>query len=186
MSEDHAIDSRLDFMGLDPRSLDHIRGIKSQIMAALPGALDRFYRQVAATPETRRFFAGQPAMDSAKGRQLKHWERISSGQFDDGYVAAVTKVGEIHARIGLEPRWYIGGYAMLLEDLIGAVLKARWPKRGFGAGKSTEVGKVAVELGALAKATLLDMDYAISVYLEAAEAARKAAEAEVQIGRAHV
>jgi methyl-accepting chemotaxis protein len=115
MSQQQVLDSRLGFMGLDSAGVDRIRRIKSLIMEALPGALDDFYEQIGREPETRRFFSGRPAMDSAKSRQLSHWERISSGQFDDGYVRAVTAVGEIHARIGLEPRWYIGGYAMLLS-----------------------------------------------------------------------
>ena len=39
------------------------------------------------------------------------------------------------------------------------------------------MGQVAAELGALVKATLLDMDFAISVYLESLEAARREADA---------
>jgi len=118
-------------------------------------------------------------MSGAKNRQLAHWEIISSGQFDQNYVRAVTTVGEVHARIGLEPRWYIGGYAMLMDALIGKVIEARWPKGGFGGKKAAPPAQVSAELGALVKATLLDMDFAISVYLEAAEKARLAAEAEV-------
>ncbi|MBS0412627.1 MAG: globin-coupled sensor protein, partial [Proteobacteria bacterium] len=173
------MDSRLGFIGLDDARIDHIRKIKPLIMQALPAALDSFYSKVASEPETRRFFSGKPAMDSAKSRQLNHWDRISSGLFDNGYVDAVTTVGEVHARIGLEPRWYIGGYAMLLSSLIAAVVEARWPKGGLGLRKAPGAAALSAELGALVRATLLDMDYAISVYLEAAEAQRKATEAAV-------
>jgi methyl-accepting chemotaxis protein len=165
-------------MGLDKYKQSNLRDIKGIIMGALPGALDRFYAQVGSTPQTQKFFSSQGHVDSAKNRQVHHWEAISSGQFDERYVAAVTKVGEIHARIGLEPRWYIGGYAMVVESLIEAVVEDRWAKRKFG-GKGPTAKQLAAELGALTKATLLDMDYAISVYLEAAEEARKKAEAEV-------
>ncbi|MDP3868861.1 MAG: globin-coupled sensor protein [Phenylobacterium sp.] len=179
MTHEKSLSDRLSFMKLDAVAQQDIRDVKSVIMRDLPGALDGFYAQIQAYPETRKFFASQGHVTSAKDRQLNHWEAISSGQFDQNYVRAVTKVGEIHARIGLEPRWYIGGYALLLEALIGGVLEARWPKAGFGAKKGPSVKKVSAEVGALAKATLLDMDYAISVYLEAAEEARKKAEAEV-------
>jgi methyl-accepting chemotaxis protein len=33
------------------------------------------------------------------------------GDFDDAFMKGVMAVGHAHARIGLEPRWYIGGYA---------------------------------------------------------------------------
>ena len=147
-------------MRMDDLACESLRDIKPIIMSALPGALDTFYGQVAQRPETRAFFSGSSHMGSAKRRQIDHWETISSGRFDDGYVSAVTTVGETHARIGLEPRWYIGGYALVLEALIASVTAARWPRGGvLRRGPSPE--KVAAELGALAKATLLDMDYAI-------------------------
>ncbi|WP_374569835.1 methyl-accepting chemotaxis protein [Phenylobacterium sp.] len=165
-------------MRIDAEARNDLRRIKSILMEGLPDALDTFYGQVRSRPETRRFFSDAEHIANAKRRQLGHWEAISSGQFDETYVRAVTAVGQTHARIGLEPRWYIGGYALVIESLIAAVVKARWPKSGFG-GKGGSAKEAAAELGALAKATLLDVDYAISVYLETAEAARKQAEAEV-------
>ncbi|MFZ5718744.1 MAG: methyl-accepting chemotaxis protein [Pseudomonadota bacterium] len=179
MQENSELDRRLEFMKMDSQGRSNLRDIKSIIESSLPGALDAFYQQIGAFPETRRFFSDPRHIASAKSRQESHWDAISSAQFDARYVRAVTTVGETHARIGLEPRWYIGGYALVLEALIHAVVKARWPKARFGGARTASPDKIAAELGALAKATLLDMDFAISVYLEAAEEARKRAEAEV-------
>lgn len=179
MTQHCALGDRLNFMRLDADARSSLRSVKPILMQKLPAALDGFYAQVESHPETRRFFTSSAQTGSAKSRQIAHWDAISSARFDTTYVRAVTAVGETHARIGLEPRWYIGGYALLLNALIGAVVEARWPKGGFGSRKAKGAPEVAAELGALAKATLLDMDFAISVYLEAAEAARKRAEAEV-------
>jgi methyl-accepting chemotaxis protein len=185
MSSNDTLNDRLSFMKLSAETRDHIRSVKPVIMAELPKALDEFYKQVQNFSETRKFFNAQSHVDTAKSRQVTHWEGISSGQFDQNYVRAVTKVGEIHARIGLEPRWYIGGYALLLEGLVTGVLKARWPKGGFGA-KGPKVEQVAAELSAVGKALLLDMDYAISVYIDASEAARRKTEDHVQATNAAV
>jgi methyl-accepting chemotaxis protein len=57
-------------------------------------------------------------------------------------------------------------------------VEARLPKRTFNP-KPLPVQQIAAELSALVKATMLDMDFAISAYLSAAEAARKKAEAAV-------
>ena len=164
-------------MRMDDLACESLRDIKPIIMSALPGALDTFYGQVAQRPETRAFFSGSSHMGSAKRRQIDHWETISSGVLDDRYVAAVTTVGEVHAKIGLEPRWYIGGYALVLETLVEKILAARWPKGGFGS-KNAGSKQSAAELSALIKATLLDMDFGISVYLEALETARQEADAQ--------
>ena len=172
------IGERLEFMRLDDEARRALRSIAPHVTRALPAALDDFYQVILAHPQTRRLFDGQDQIGGARRRQIEHWRKISSAEFDEAYVAAVTAVGQVHARIGLEPRWYIGGYALLLESLIGAVLLARWPRGGLGA-RGPAFSEVAAELGALAKATLLDMDYAITVYLDAAENARRMAETEV-------
>ena len=182
MSKSDQLDERLSFMKMDELARENIRNIKQIIMRALPGALDQFYEEVDRRPETKRFFSGARHVASAKGRQVDHWDAISSGRFDDDYVRAVTTVGETHARIGLEPRWYIGGYALVLETLIAAVTAARWPGKAPWR-RQASASQVAAELGALTKATLLDMDYAISVYLAAADAARREAEAQVLAAR---
>ncbi len=177
MTSSNALAERLDFIRLTPDALQDIRGVKPIIVKELPGALDRFYESVRKTPQTLRFFSGESQITSAKNKQLAHWETISSGVLDDRYVAAVTTVGEVHAKIGLEPRWYIGGYALVLETLVEKILAARWPKGGFGS-KNAGSRQTAAELSALIKATLLDMDFGISVYLEALETARQEADAQ--------
>ncbi|SFC95437.1 methyl-accepting chemotaxis protein [Bosea sp. CRIB-10] len=179
MSSGDQLDRRLDFMQLDREARERIAGMEKSILGALPGALDAFYTQVAAFPETKAFFSNAAHMDGAKNRQISHWNRIAKGQFDQDYVRAVTTVGQIHAKIGLEPRWYIGGYALLLENLLAKVLEERWPKSRFG-GKLDGAAERGAEIGAIVKAALLDMDYAISVYLEASEAARLKIEAEAR------
>ncbi|WP_186418620.1 globin-coupled sensor protein [Bosea sp. CS1GBMeth4] len=179
MSSADQLDRRLGFMQLDGEARGRIAGLEQTILQALPRALEAFYAQIQAFPETRAFFSSPAHMEGAKNRQLSHWNRIAKAQFDADYVDAVTAVGHVHARIGLEPRWYIGGYALLLEKLLAKVLEERWPKSRFGA-KLPGAAERSAEIGAIVKATLLDMDYAISVYLEASEAARAKAQAEIR------
>ena len=63
----------------------------------------------------------------------------------------------MHHRIGLEPRWYIGGYNYVLNHLIGLAIAAnRWSH-----------GKLGPLLAAVTQRVMLDMDIAISGYQEA-------------------
>jgi methyl-accepting chemotaxis protein len=106
-------------------------------------------------------------MARAKQRQIDHWRRIVTAEFDEGWVRSVQTVGEVHARIGLEPRWYIAGYAHILAGLFRKLIEARLAGK-FGALVSGRrmASQLAAELGTLLRATLLDMDLAISVYIE--------------------
>jgi methyl-accepting chemotaxis protein len=185
MSTPKSLTERLSFMNMDSKALARLRGLKSVLMSALPSALEAFYVKIQSQAETSLLFSSQEKIAGAKTRQNRHWDRISDGNFDQSYFDAVTRVSEVHARIGLEPRWYIAGYALIAEHLIAAIVKERWPKRGF-LRKVSDPYEVSAELAALVKATFLDMDLAISVYLEASERARVAVEERTRATNAAV
>ncbi len=165
---------RLAFLGMDEAALARLRAMEGDIVASLSPGLERFYGLMIQHPQMAAFFRDARHIEFAKGRQKEHWGKVAAGAFDGAYVQGVTAVGHAHARIGLEPRWYIAGYALLLESMIGHVVKARWPSR-FGKGGAEQIG---ADVAVMVKSALLDMDYAISVYLEELDKRREAAEAE--------
>ncbi|MET3893052.1 methyl-accepting chemotaxis protein [Bosea sp. OAE506] len=171
------IHDRLDFLQIDQKTKDDVKRLKPIVAAQMPVALARFYDHIKRYPETRKFFASENMMNSARNRQISHWDIIVEGEFGDDYYRRVSIVGQTHARIGLEPRWYIGGYALVLEDLIRAAISAQSRRKGwFGGGDDSE--QLADSLASLSKVVLLDIELAVSVYFEAAEKARLEAEAK--------
>ncbi|MFN4141616.1 methyl-accepting chemotaxis protein [Aestuariivirga sp.] len=167
---DSSLSSRLAFIGLDQRARDSLRRCSASVMKVLPGLLDTFYAVIRRHPEMSKFFPTDEAVARAHRAQLDHWRIIANGDFGDEYVSKVTRVGMTHARTGLEPRWYIAGYAMLIEGLVKEVLKS--PTALMPGRRQATLDSV----GSLVRAALLDMDYAISVYIEASEEARRRAE----------
>ncbi|MBB4009417.1 globin-coupled sensor protein [Allorhizobium taibaishanense] len=170
--EKQALSKRLDFIGLDERARKVLKDLGPTIRDNMSAALDSFYKRLRMFPETARFFRSDEHMAGAKRRQQEHWGVVGTAKYDETYVEGVQSVGRAHARIGLEPRWYIGGYAVLLNELVAAVVRERWPSR-FGRGGSD---KLADEIGVVVKAALLDMDYSISIYLDILEDQRNQAE----------
>lgn len=175
-SKSQDIQDRMRFMELDANSSELIRKLKPVVERELSVGLDKFYDKVRVTPEVSKFFSSDDHMRGAKGAQMGHWGNISNGQFDGKYVAQVRTIGSVHARIGLEPRWYIGGYSLLVEHLIKTIVTEHWP-RGLLSGKNKmSADEFGSALSSLVKAVLLDMDLAISVYLEEAEKSKKEAQ----------
>lgn len=174
MSNSHSIKERLSFIGLDDKARSAMAKVKTTISGALPGGLDSFYAQVRRFPEVSRLFQGDGHMQTAKGAQQRHWDHISSAAFDESYVESVRRIGSVHARIGLEPRWYIGGYALVLESIVRALILKK-PAARFGMSARISSEETADAVGAVIKAALLDMDFVITLYLEAAEKARQEA-----------
>ncbi|ANH03363.1 globin-coupled sensor protein [Shinella sp. HZN7] len=167
---------RLDFVGLNGRQRQTLADISPVIVASLDAGLDAFYSKARVHPETARFFANEAHLQHAKSRQAEHWKSIASAKFDAQYVDAVSAVGRTHARLGLEPRWYIGGYALLVESIVRAVID-----EALGGllhrHKSKALGD---QVACVIKAALVDMDYAISIYLEVLDKQRTEAEGQQQ------
>lgn len=165
------LNERLSFIGLDPKARDTLRGLRPLIAKAIGPALTVFYDKVRNQPETRRFFSDDRHMAAAKGRQEEHWEIIASADYGEDYARRVRTIGETHARLGLEPRWYIGGYAIAAEQLIHSVVSEEWPSRlSLTKGRPREMAEA---VSVLVKAVMLDMDLSIATYLESLEDRRR-------------
>ena len=165
---------RLDFAGLGEQQRRTLATLQPLIKQTVGAALDAFYGKVKANSHTAKFFSNDSHIAHAKSRQAAHWDVIASGKYDAEYVGAVSAIGRVHARLGLEPRWYIGGYTMVLDGLLRAVVKEEM--KGFFQEKKAKA--LSENLTAIVKAALIDMDYSISVYLEALNEERERAEAE--------
>ncbi|MDE1160073.1 MAG: globin-coupled sensor protein [Neorhizobium sp.] len=167
------LNDRLNFAGIGEEQRRLLAEIRPIVRGSVGGALDTFYAKAKVHPYTSKFFANDAHIAHAKGRQVTHWDQIASGNYDSSYVDAVSAIGRTHARLGLEPRWYIGGYTMVLDGLVRAIVQHHL--KGFFYEKKAKA--VADQVSVVVKAALVDMDYAITVYLDALEARRKEAEA---------
>src|SRR5882672_6565986 len=162
MSSDNSLETRLAFLRIDQTTRATLREMAPLLAKVLPEVLDGFYALVSKFPETEKFFRNPEHMRHAKEMQLKHWSVIAAAEFSDTYVQSVTRIGETHNRLGLEPRWYIGGYNMILGGIQRAIeteVASGW----FGHRASAMKARM---LNALTAAALLDIDLAISIYLD--------------------
>ncbi|MFW7267485.1 methyl-accepting chemotaxis protein [Gluconacetobacter sp. Hr-1-5] len=174
------LQDRYEFITMDAGDYRTLHRLRPILERALPEALDALYDKIRETPEVRRFFSSEARIDHAKRAQATHWQAIIAARFDDAYVAKVRAIGEVHARIGLTPRWYIGGYTIILDRLIRAVIRETLPGTGFlvrpSAGRDLADG-----ITTLCKVVLTEIDLTVSFYLEEMEAAR----AQMRLAQEH-
>ena len=176
MPDTDMLSQRLGFNQIDAETMATLRENSAFVAAALPGLLDAFYVHVASDQNALAFFRDRAHMAHAKDMQLRHWNTILEARFDGAYIASVKKIGATHARLGLEPSLYIGGYSFLLSRL-NAMIAETLP------GRRAEARKSKLQ-AAVTKAALMDMDLSISVYLEIErEQRQKAMEQLRSLGR---
>lgn len=169
--DSQAVAKKLAFYNIGRDDLDRFPLIASALRAHAPPALDKLYDQIAATPETAKFFGSRQMMNHARDKQIEHWAGMFSGTVDRAYFDSAERIGNVHARIGLEPAWYIGAYASVLENVVNKMFS--------GLGAMFRRRKIARSVGSMIKMVLLDMEVALSTYFKAEEAARIAVIDEV-------
>jgi methyl-accepting chemotaxis protein len=157
------LQERLEFYELNRTDRSTFRRVKRSLGRHVNRALEKFYRKVGGISELKGFFSDPSRLDYAKNAQHSHWMKIFGDGLTDDYMKRAVGVGQVHARIGLEPKWYVGGYALILEEMIHGMISPGLLR--FVPGRR----KLARDVAALVKVSLLDIDVALSTYFAGAE-----------------
>ena len=156
-------DDKLAYLGIDQAARDRLAAFVPILEQSLTELLDTFYGHVAQWPPLAGLLGGGDRIAGLKGAQADHWRLLFSGRFDDAYRAQVRRVGMAHERIGLESSWYVGGYRLVLAQIVDMVTKHH----------ADRPAELAATIKAVTSAIFLDMDMALLVYDEQAKAAHQ-------------
>lgn len=158
MSHTAMIDQRLRFLEIDDTVVEDLHKARQILEPELDRMLDAFYAHVSEEPQLKSLFPDDESMARARQAQKNHWlKSLLAGEFTSDHFDRAELIGRAHARVGLTPNWYIGGYSNMLSQFIKPIL----------AEASTEGRDASAVIEALCKAVLLDLDLVIHCYLEA-------------------
>ena len=120
--------------------------------------VDDFYLHLLSFPETRKVLRDPEVTRRLLGVQREYLLSLAGPKIDDAYVAQRRRIGEVHARLGIEPRWVLGAYALYQSLLVPVVLDT---------ATSPEAPRAILQ--ALQRLLFLDASLAIDAYLEGHE-----------------
>ncbi len=155
------LQERLEFYQLS-KSQGQMRRISRRLRTPLNAALDRLYA-LAGKTKLANFFRDADHIAHARQLQFDHWLSLFSEGFNEQYHERAVRIGNVHARVGLEPKWYIAGYAVVLDTAVRKMIAPGiwsllpWRRR------------LAADIAIMVKASLVDMDLALSTYFERSE-----------------
>lgn len=162
MSTSTDLSSRLNFLRLDTETTKTLRELRAPLEDILPNVLRDFYAHVAKYPEIERFFDSKERLDFAANAQFRHWKVILTGDFSPEYIKSVKTIGTVHARIGLEPQFYLAGYTFLVDETLRRLGTKFVNKRKL----TVDYAKLNMMQSAFIRAAMLDMDLAIHFFNE--------------------
>ncbi|MEM7689766.1 MAG: globin-coupled sensor protein [Pseudomonadota bacterium] len=151
------LSERLEFYGITAHDKAH-KGVSRAVNRRIEQALDDFYAELRSRQDLASMFKDPAMMERARGAQAQHWKSVFADGVDDRFRDRAAHIGTVHARIGLEPKWYVGSYARMLEHLVEETVAPGWQR--YLPWKRAQA-KQAV---ALVKVSLLDIELALSSY----------------------
>jgi len=152
---------RIAFHGLTPDIRQIIKDNKALLSACLPQAIDRLYDHILQFKSVAKFFKDEALIHHAKKRQAVHFDLLLAADFNEDYLTSVTKIGEVHYRIGLEPNWYISSYSYLADYVTAQIGPAKDEAKTMA---MSEYHRITSLRNALICLCSFDMSCALDVY----------------------
>jgi signal transduction histidine kinase len=149
---------RLSFLNLGDEDQALLADLEPVLERHADALVAAFYRHLLSFAPTRQLLRDPAVKDRLLVKQRAYLLSLARPTFDERFVAERRRIGEVHQRIGLDPRWYLGAYALyqsLLTPIIWETAAKGDPERG------------ARTATALQKLLSFDSQVAMEAYIEA-------------------
>ena len=152
------IRSRKDFIGLADGEVHLLRELQSVIHSHADEIVDGFYRNIERYPELLEIIEGSgSSIERLRAAQKRYLVELFEGDYDEAYVERRLRIGVVHNRIGLTPRWYLGSYSVYME-LIANLIQRKY---------RFQVAKAMRAILTVNKVLTFDAQLAIDTYINA-------------------
>jgi len=158
--DEHEIARRKEFLEIRREDIQALKSLNELAITYADPVIDDFYRHILSFEETRAFFRDPKVLERVKRLQKEYFLRLTEGEYGSDYIANRLRIGTVHERVGLAPKWYLGMYSFYLRQVANRILEA-FPK---------EPAKVFSAFLSLMKLVFLDIGLAVDTYIYAREA----------------
>ncbi len=111
----HEIERRkkyLNFTDENVRTLTLLRGL---IADNIDEIIDHFYDQILTFDEMDRIIGDAETLRRLRMYQRNYVLSLFDGEYDKGYVHTRLRIGLVHKRIGVKPKFYVSAFHNLSE-----------------------------------------------------------------------
>jgi signal transduction histidine kinase len=148
-------EEQLGFFQLGPEDDRALQAQHELALRTVDEIVAAFYDHLLSFPPLADLLRAEPdRIARLQPLQRAHFMSLFEGSVDEAYFESRLRVGDAHQRIGLEPSWYIGAFALYLR------LALRTLTRETGDGQ-----RILPVLEALVKRVFLDMSLAMNTYI---------------------
>ena len=155
MSETTPLSQRLAYLNLRKFDLELLADLRPVLEEHANDFVATFYRHLLSFEPTRHLLRDPAVKERLLSKQREYLLSLAGPTIDQEYLNSRRRIGEVHERVGLEPRWYLGAYALYFSILTPLVVE-----RYVG-----DPSRASHTLIALQKLLMLDAQIAMEAYI---------------------
>lgn len=115
---------RLDMNRITPRDRAMLRDLERIIGPHMPQIVDAFYSHVGRFPEALKVVqSAGSSIEALKKTNPNYFKEIFRAEFGADFFENRLAIGEIHARVGLEPKWFFMAMSTYYEVITPLIVR---------------------------------------------------------------
>ncbi|CAH0120737.1 MULTISPECIES: globin-coupled sensor protein [unclassified Paenibacillus] len=109
---------QFEMIRLNADDLQRIRQMQPLIERHIGEITAAFYDSILGVKELEAIITSHSTIERLKKTLTAHIMEMFSGRIDEAYVGKRFRIAQVHLRIGLRPKWYMGSFQNLQNSLI--------------------------------------------------------------------
>lgn len=105
------------YLRITPADERFLTTLREAVTREADRLVDSFYEHLLSFEELSPLLESPAAVERLKGAQKYYLLSLVGGSYEEDYFEQRLRLGAVHERIGLEPQWYSGTYALFMDLL---------------------------------------------------------------------
>lgn len=110
------------YLEFDGADIGRLKAILPRYIGLIGALADSFYDHLLSFQHTKTVLAREDVAGRLKAAQRQYLHTLAGGEYGEAYLRDRIRIGLVHERIGLAPRWYLGAYWIYIRDLLPLLL----------------------------------------------------------------
>ncbi|MEK4253738.1 globin-coupled sensor protein [Ureibacillus sp. FSL K6-2830] len=131
ISRDSDVYAQLKLIHLTEEDLNLLTCIKPYIEKSIEEIVDTFYDALSSIPQLKSIINQHSTVERLKKTLSVHILEMFSGKINEEFIQKRMRIAQVHLKIGLLPKWYIGAFQNILNSIINIINRSNWSKESI-------------------------------------------------------
>lgn len=119
--DDAKLKVQMKMIDLTVEDLKILKAIQPLVAEHIDEVVDSFYKTILEIEELKKIIANNSTVERLRSTLQQHLIELFNGNINFEFVEKRMKIAEIHQRIGLEPKWYMGAFQNLQNTFLDII-----------------------------------------------------------------